>query len=131
MSRVFIDTTTISATSPATVTITPQQSGSTFIINKATVLVNLPSPTIAGLKFRFYNNNAVSVLVEIFSIAGTGTMDGMWTQLSGAKTLSNAFTQEIDFTATSIRGDYVDCISDGTFWRVEGQTGVAGGFQFN
>ena len=122
--RSFVDTTSLNL-SAAPVILLPQQSGSTFIMTKnAAVTHVLPSPTIAGIKYRIYNSSVVAVITRFDS--GGNSLVGSWTQVNGTKTIT-FLSRYINFTATSQQGDYIDLISDGTLWRVEGQTGDPAG----
>ena len=145
--RSFVDTTTIvgqvliPAATPVNYTLTPQQSGTTFIATKIAtqpINVTLTSPTIAGIKYRIYlaNTAATSVLTISTPAVGavpTASMIGWCTVANGVKILSTgtaALVTSIQFLAAADPSDLIDFVSDGTVWRCEGNSQNNAGFQF-
>ena len=120
----------------AAVTITPQQSGTTFICTKqaaANTVVTLPDPTIAGLKYNFTMAQAAVIAQTIaFTSPTANTMAGFWQQVNGTAThtANGCVTVTVEFTATAEWNDTINLWSDGTYWHAQGLTGVAAGIAF-
>jgi CBS domain containing-hemolysin-like protein len=135
LNNVFVDTTTINAVVSGIVTLTPFQSGTTFIMTKllgTPTVINLPSPTIAGLKYRFYLSATIPVLLSIVSPNGASSLIGFFSGINGNKTPSTIASgdSELIFENIALAGDYADFTSDGTLWHVEGSSGIDNGFLF-
>lgn len=120
----------------ATVTVTPQMSGTTFVCTKRAaggITVNLPDATIPGLWYKFTMDNVAVVATAItFTPVAGQLVRGYWAQVTGAKTFSaspSVFVS-IALTATAISADSIVMISDGTGWYAQGETGVAAGIAF-
>lgn len=120
----------------AAIVLTPQQSGTTFIVQKQAAVnttVTLPDPSIAGLKYTFIMAQ-VAVVAETFNFTSpvTNTMVGFWQQVSGVAThtAQPVATTTVEFTATAEWNDSITLLSDGTYWHAQGLTGVAAGIAF-
>ncbi len=111
-----------------TVTLTPSQTGTTFICDSTlgNQTANLPAPTVSGLNYTFYKANTGNV-TNVTSTAAN--MTGFWAQVNGTKTLAGPSTT-VRFTATGTPDDVIRIQSDGTNWRVQGETTVAAGIAF-
>ena len=119
----------ISGIAPLTVAIalTTADSGRVFKVSKAAAyIITLPAVS-AGLQFTFLSGAVAAFAVTIAGAAGT--MVGLWRQISGAATVTAA-SASISFTATSVIGDRVDLVCDGTNWYCNASTGVAAGLVF-
>lgn len=114
-------------------------SGKTLLIpnntNAAnTLLINLPAPE-AGLKFRFMASETVTAITTIRATTdGTATENGkfyggLWRIPNGANpgVLQRAGSNTVRFDATAVVGDFIEVNCDGTYWYVQGQSGVAAG----
>jgi len=134
---VLIDTTTIAGTvGVTTVTLTPTQSGTVFICGKRAaggVTINLPDPTISGLKYTFIMKQAAVVAQALtFTSPTANTMAGIWI---GATPNVNATAQpcatvSVAFTATAQWQDKIELVSANGQWIAYGVTGVAAGIAF-
>ncbi len=115
--------TEISAADSGKFLITPQTAGA------VDVTYTLPSLQ-SGLHYRFINGSpaAMNGLVRIALPAG-GTMYG--TIINGP--VDGVEFKEVDgdtellFANVSVRGDFIDCICDGTYWFIDARGRVANG----
>lgn len=125
------------STITAAVTLTPEQSGTTFVCTKAAgadYTVTLPDPSIPGISYTMVMANAGAVAHAInFTSPTANTVFGMWRQTSGASTnaVNGSNITTISFTATAVASDRIDLESDGTNWRAVGSSGVAAGCAFS
>ena len=108
----------------ASTTLTAGDSGKVFTIATDALVITLPS-VAAGLKFTFVNtgtdgNNIITLSPESTdAIWGTITLAGSVVDLGGVddKDLINT-------KASTIKGDSVTLVSDGTDWFVTASTGI-------
>jgi hypothetical protein len=128
-----VDTSTVNG---ANVTLTPQQSGTTFICTKgaAAVVVTLPDPTIAGLKYSFIMTQAAAVAQNIDITSPTAnTMAGIITNVNAGPVVAitasgnPCATRIARFSATAVWSDKFDLVSDGILWHAYGISSAAGG----
>lgn len=92
--------------------------------------IALPALTaaIAGTRYRFVNVSAGAFTVVIDS--GTAAaMKGSVLSSAGAAATSAILLgqQKVNFTATSLLGDWVEVWTDGTFWYADGRSTAAAG----
>ena len=81
-------------------------------------VVNIPAPTTAGLKYDFIMQGTAAANATVTITSTAANIKGLWRQISGAATVAGPSTS-ITFTATSIPGDRVTLVSDGTSWMCE------------
>lgn len=131
-----INKTLITVGGAAAITLTPSQSGTTYICQKnaaANRIVNLPDPTIPGLSFVFKMESTAVVAFAIAFVSPTLiTMTGNWRQINGTSifTLDDPATGRVSFTATARSGDIITLISDGRYWICQGSTSTTAGIAF-
>lgn len=106
------------------------ESGKTFFLNSTTGFAStLPAPA-AGLRFRFVvttqNTTGNSTIV---TNGGDNVIEGGAIVLSTFVPASNEDSINI-VASTTLVGDWVEVISDGTSWFVSGQSGATGGITF-
>jgi len=106
------------------------ESGTTYFLNSATGFVNtLPAPA-AGLRFRFVvttqNTSGNSTIV---TNASANVIEGGAVVLSTFVPAANEDSINI-VASTTLVGDWIEVISDGTSWFVSGQSGATGGVTF-
>ena len=114
-------------------TLSPTDSGKVIFLGANGVDVTLPSTPEAGLNYKI-------ILVEDYDTAVcTVTIDGSGEFFAG--TISSATHDDtadsaifngsshdvITFSSTSVQGDYVDIICDGSIWCVSGMATVVAG----
>ena len=102
-------------------TVTAAESGSVFGIATTAKTFTLPAPA-AGLTYTFVNtgaatNNNVIVHTTTNIIFGTFTLALTIVIASAENTLTNT-------AGTSVKGDSVTLVSDGTAWYIIGSTGI-------
>lgn len=110
--------------------ITAAESGTTYFLNAATGWVNtLPAPAV-GLRYKFIvTTQPTSGNITIVSNGGANVIEGS-ADVNSARVLA-ANEDSINIVAsTAIVGDWVEVISDGTSWFVDGFSGAAGGITF-
>ena len=94
----------------------PHESGRTYLVHSTVArTINLPAPN-AGVSYRFIvtdSTAASTINAESTQLYGVFTDDNDSTNLSGSTTVT---------IGTSARpGDWLEFISDGTYWFVKGQ----------
>ena len=111
--------------------ITAAESGKTFFLNSATDFAStLPAPA-AGLRYSFIVTTvAGSSAHTIVTDSGTNVIYGGVATTDGNASVLGAAEDTISLTTSSIVGDRVDLISDGTNWYCEGLVSVAAGITF-
>lgn len=113
----------------AAATLTAAQSGSVILVAKAAAYtITLPAPTITGLRFKFIGGAVIANAVTIAS-PSANTVAGHWIGATPTLTATTNSTS-IAFTATSVAGDVIEAVSDGSKWQVSGITGAAAGMAF-
>lgn len=111
-------------------TITADESGKTFFLNSATGFAStLPAPA-AGLSYKFIVTTIpTSGNCTVVSNGGSDVIEGIADVDSTLVLAANE--DSINFVAsTTIIGDWVEVVSDGTSWFVSGQSGAGGGITF-
>lgn len=111
-------------------TITAAESGKTFFLNSATGFAStLPAPA-AGLRFKFIvTTQPTSGNCTVVTNGGSNVIEGMADVNSTLVLAANEDSINI-VASTAIVGDWVEVISDGTSWFVNGASGAAGGITF-
>jgi hypothetical protein len=96
----------------------------------AASVVTLPLPTLAvGVCYKFVRSINATGLVQIDG-GGAGVMCGNVNTSAGSAAISDitsASCRSVNFTATALLGDFVECRSNGTLWVVSGQSSAAAG----
>lgn len=92
------------------------------------IVINLP-PVGQNLFYRFMVEPAATLgFAAVITPAAVGLCNGTLINTVAAAGVSEPVDGEdtVTFNATSIAGDYMDVISDGTNWYVSGISSVAG-----
>lgn len=115
----------------ATKTVSVDESGTTFIFNRAGgVAVTLPAPAL-GLKYKFIIGTNFTTDGSIATNGGSDIIIGGVNELevdTGDDGPSDTNADTITFVNTADTvGDYVELVSDGTNWYLNGQTALDGG----
>lgn len=110
--------------------ITAAENGKTFFLNSATGFAStLPAPA-AGLRFKFIvTTQPTSGNCTIVTNGGANVIEGMADVNSTLVLAANEDSINI-VASTAIVGDWVEVVSDGTSWFVNGASGAAGGITF-
>jgi hypothetical protein len=117
----------------AAYTVLPCSNGSVFTCTKlggANYTITLPSPTIAGLSYKFIAGPTVARVIFMTSTAANIVGSVNINVNASANALVAVPSTSIQFTATSVPGDYCILTSDGTNWNCSGATSVAAGMAF-
>lgn len=112
--------------------IAASESGKTFILSLATGFVStLPAPA-AGLKFKFVVGIATSGgAYTIVTNAGADIINGQVFSVAGAANIAAAAEDTVTLDdADSDVGDWLEFVSDGTQWIVNGVVNQADGVAF-
>jgi hypothetical protein len=110
-------------------TLTATDSGTTFFLTLAGgFTVTLPAPK-DGLSYRFIVAVAPTTAYIIASASAANVINGqICTAADGTAVTTAAASDVINFVASqAILGDYVEMISDGTSWLINGMCAVAAG----
>ena len=109
----------------ASTTINEADTGKIFLIPTLTVARTYTLPAVApGLHYKFINNTAAGILGAAGIIAGT-VVYGALLNVTPA-VVAKTGQASCRFLTASVKGDYIDCICDGTRWSVSGMSGVVG-----
>ena len=106
-------------------TLRESDSGSVFLVRKGsayTITLPTPSEDAAGCHYRFINADASNNIVTITGGASTayGVID-----LSGSVIPTG--TASVKFAGTAARGDFIDCVCDGTVYYYSAGSSTAAG----
>lgn len=110
--------------------LTAAESGKVLFLNSATGFAHtLPAPA-AGLRFKFIVTTIpTSGNCTVGTNGGDNVIEGMADVNSTLVLAANE--DSINFVAsTCLIGDWVEVVSDGTSWFVQGQSGATGGITF-
>ena len=100
-------------------------SGIVLNVSKASAYtITLPAPSIAasGCNYKFVSGAVAANIVTI--TGGANTAFGVLTNSGGS--VATGVTN-VTFTATSVRGDVIEVVCDGTAWNYRGSSSVAAG----
>jgi hypothetical protein len=117
----------------AAYTVLPCSNGSVFTCTKlggANYTITLPSPTIAGLTYKFIAGPTVARVISMTSTAANIVGSVNINVAGGANAIVAAPSTSVQFTATSAPGDYCVLTSDGTNWNCSGATSIVNGMAF-
>ena len=127
LSKVIILTTTTTA-----LTLTAQDSGSIIgipnIANAVPLTITLPNPAVAAGCFYRAILSATQTGGQVLRLdGGAGLMQGVVAGTAAAVDLTaGAASRYVQFAATAKKGDWIEVLSDGTFWYAEGVSSLAG-----
>jgi len=113
----------------ATNVITEGENGKTFFLNAAGGFTStLPAPSL-GLNFKFIVTTAPTTAYIITTNASANIIYGLITDINATTPTQPANAEDtINFVAnTSLPGDYVEVVSDGTNWYMKAATQADGG----
>ena len=114
----------------AATTLTSADNGKVLFLNHATgFATTLPAPA-AGLRFKFVVTTQPTTGNDtIVTNGGDNVIEGMADVNSTLVLAANEDSINI-VASTAIVGDWVEVVSDGTSWFVNGASGAAGGITF-
>lgn len=112
----------------ASVSISEVDSGKYFLVPTLTGARTFTLPSVkAGLHYRFVNNcggNTLGAAALIAAAAGNIVYGALLNVTPTVVAKTGAASCR--FLTASVKGDYIDCICDGTNWNVSGMSGVIG-----
>jgi len=109
----------------ADVTLTPEDSGSTFLVGTDALTITLP-PTKKGVKYKFINSGADANNIITVSPDANDAIIGT-VQNAAADSVSGGVDDKdiINTKATSNKGDYIELEGDGADgWYIVGGVGI-------
>ena len=99
-------------------------SGKTYLLNN-TVVRTITLPAVkAGIKFKFIVTDS-SAASTIATSEGTALIKGGILLAPGWETLAGT---TLTAATDAVVGDWIELVSDGTYWYISGQSGHANGF---
>jgi hypothetical protein len=108
----------------ASTTLYAGDSGKVFMVATDALVITLPACE-AGLKFTFVNTGADANNIITLSPAATDSIWGTITLASTVVDLGGVANKDlINTKSSSIKGDSVTLVSDGTDWYVTASTGI-------
>lgn len=112
--------------------ITSADSGKTFMLTDADIVISLPSVLPAGIFFRFIAAVDLTNDVEIAQNDGAEDFKGVILNGAGTSVSQTDLNHSlIKFAANQAKeGDFVECISTGTVWNIKGSARAAAGIVF-
>lgn len=109
-------------------TISEVDSGKYFLVPTLTADRTFTLPAVkAGLHYRFVNNCGAATLgaAGIIAAAAGNIVFGALLNVTPA-VVAKTGQASCRFLTASKKGDYIDCVCDGTNWNVSGMSGVVG-----
>ena len=104
-------------------------SGKIYSIPAITNDLTYRLPSLApGLHYTFINSTTDATLGSIVVIEPTEVGNNVFGMVMNtpAAVIALNDTEDVEFLAASVTGDYVDCYCDGRQWYVSGMSGVIG-----
>lgn len=108
-------------------TISKFDTGKIFFVPTLTANRTYTLPAVApGLHYRFINNTGAATMAFAGIISGGGTTVVGAMLNSTPVVVTKTGVASCRFLAASVKGDYIDCVCDGTSWNVSGMSSVVG-----
>ena len=113
-------------------TLLPSDVGSVYALTApgAAVVLNIPAASqVPGGYLKFVNRTAGGTLVNTVSVTSpAANIYGV--AIANAAQLAGAGVAAVRFAGASVKGDYVELVSDGVNWNAAGMSAAANGITF-
>ena len=115
----------LNSSSASSHTLDMGDSGKTYLLNGASAARTITLPKVkAGLRFKFIATDATTAST-IATGEGTALIKGGILLATAWETLAGT---TITASTDNVVGDWIELVSDGTYWYISGQSGHANGF---
>ena len=115
----------LNSTSASSHSLQMGDSGKTYLLNGADAARTITLPKVkSGLKFKFIATD-VTTASTIATGEGTALIKGGILLSTAWETLAGT---TITATTDNVVGDWIELVSDGTYWYISGQSGHINGF---